>query len=192
MGEENKPQNSFVFIKGTISHPKISQILRIDVENEAELDIIRGDFGERRNFESREIIEAIYGQETVYQYSAGDFEDYQTLRNQGQTAGLRRNAGSNRGVSDGGRDQSGNLGSLQDKDQVTFSLKNVSKLDYETLVSKPDMKITPITYSQQSKLEKSRSEIVDTAVKNARMLGKENRNGNVVVHVKDIDTDIII
>ena len=87
-------------------------------------------------------------QETVYQYSAGDFEDYQTLRNQGQTAGLRRNAGSNRGVSDGGRDQSGNLGSLQDKDQVTFSLKNVSKLDYETLVSKPDMKITPITYSQ--------------------------------------------
>ena len=134
VGEENKPQNSFVFIKGTISHPKISQILRIDVENEAELDIIRGDFGERRNFESREIIEAIYGQETVYQYSAGDFEDYQTLRNQGQTAGLRRNAGSNRGVSDGGRDQSGNLGSLQDKDQVTFSLKNVSKLDYDNLI----------------------------------------------------------
>ena len=134
VGEENKPQNSFVFIKGTISHPKISQILRIDVENEAELDIIRGDFGERRNFESREIIEAIYGQETVYQYSAGDFEDYQTLHNQGQTAGLRRNAGSNRGVSDGGRDQSGNLGSLQDKDQVTFSLKNVSKLDYDNLI----------------------------------------------------------
>jgi hypothetical protein len=134
VGEENRPQNSFVFIKGTISHPKISQILRIDVENEAELDIIRGDFGERRNFESREIIEAIYGQETVYQYSAGDFEDYQTLRNQGQTAGLRRNAGSNRGVSDGGRDQSGNLGSLQDKDQVTFSLKNVSKLDYDNLI----------------------------------------------------------
>ena len=190
VGEENRPQNSFVFIKGTISHPKISQVIRINVRSETELDVIRSVFHEHRMDTAGKIAEDYFGQETVFRFAASDFGNYREI--QGEARSLRRNAGSNRGVSDGGRDQSGNLGSLQDKDQVTFSLKNVSKLDYETLVSKPDMKITPITYSQQSKLEKSRSEIVDTAIKNARMLGKENRNGNVVVHVKDIDTDIII
>ncbi len=132
VGEENKPQNSFVFIKGTISHPKIAQVIRIDVRSETELDVIRSVFHEHRMDTARKIAEDYFGQETVFRFAASDFGNYREI--QGEARSLRRNAGSNRGVSDGGRDQSGNLGSLQDKDQVTFSLKNVSKLDYDNLI----------------------------------------------------------
>lgn len=40
VGEDDRPQNAFVFIKGTISKPVIGKIMIIDVKNEMELDRI--------------------------------------------------------------------------------------------------------------------------------------------------------
>ena len=64
---------------------------------------------------------------------------------------------------------------------------------YNSLVSKPDMPITSVndkvTYKPTSTIRKT---IVNQAIKNASSFGKLNENGNVVIHVDDIDTDVIL
>ena len=64
---------------------------------------------------------------------------------------------------------------------------------YDSLVSKPDMAITSVndkaTYKPTSTIRKS---IVEKAIKNASSFGKLNENGNVAIHVNDIDTDVIL
>ncbi|MFQ7079289.1 MAG: hypothetical protein ACLRSW_15890, partial [Christensenellaceae bacterium] len=82
VGEDNKPQNAFVFIKGTISRPVISNIMIIDAENEMELDDIRGAFENARSYESKQIAEEVFGIEAVGTYYARDYESYRTLQRQ--------------------------------------------------------------------------------------------------------------
>lgn len=73
---------------------------------------------------------------------------------------------------------------------IRFSERNYS---YEALISKPDMQVTTVndkvTYKATSTIRKN---IVNQAVKNAIAVGHANSNGNAVVHVKDIDTDVIV
>ena len=101
VGEDNRPQNAFVFIKGTISKPVIGQIMIIDAENEMELDDIRGSFKNARSYESFEIAENIFGIESVRTYHAGDFEAYRAV--QRQAGEMRRGVRSNQGLSESGR-----------------------------------------------------------------------------------------
>ena len=64
---------------------------------------------------------------------------------------------------------------------------------YNELIKKPDMKITEIDDSieyEANALE--RKNIIETAINNAKKIGKVNDNGNAVIHVDDIKTDIIV
>ena len=74
--------------------------------------------------------------------------------------------------------------------KTKFSERDYS---YDSLVSKPDMTITSVndkvTYKPTSTIRKT---IVNQARKNASSFGKLNENGNVVIHVDDIDTDVIL
>ncbi len=76
------------------------------------------------------------------------------------------------------------------KEDIRFSERDYS---YEELTSKPDMKVTTVndnvTYEATSTIRKN---IVNQAVKNAIAVGHANSNGNAVVHVKDIDTDVVV
>ena len=101
VGEDDRPQNAFVFIRGTISKPVIGSIMIIDAENEMELDDIRGSFKNARSYESFEIAENIFGIESVRTYHAGDFEAYRAV--QRQASEMRRGVRSNQGLSESGR-----------------------------------------------------------------------------------------
>lgn len=71
--------------------------------------------------------------------------------------------------------------------------KTPDKYTYEYFVSKPDMKVTVVDDSViGQKSSQARKNIVEQAVKNAASVGFYNQNGNAVVHVDDIDTDITI
>jgi len=60
---------------------------------------------------------------------------------------------------------------------------------YESLVSKPDMAVTAVDGNAPN----SRADVVYQAKQNAARIGKFNiKDGSVSVHVKDIDTDIIL
>ena len=60
---------------------------------------------------------------------------------------------------------------------------------YESLVSKPDMKLTTVGGNAPS----NRADVVAEAKKNAAKVGKFNpKDGSVSVHVDDIDTDVIV
>ena len=67
------------------------------------------------------------------------------------------------------------------------------QFSYETLTSKPDMKITVVndtaTYKPTPTIRKN---IVNQAIKNASSLGKTNENGNIVIRVDDIDTEVLL
>ena len=68
-----------------------------------------------------------------------------------------------------------------------------SDYSYEMLISKPDMPITVIDDSETYiPNKKTRSYIINEAIERAKKFGKVNENGNAVVHVKDIKTDIIV
>ena len=59
---------------------------------------------------------------------------------------------------------------------------------YESLISKPDMKITQI----EENVPKNRADVIFEAKKNATQIGKRHKDGSVYVHVNDIDTDVIL
>lgn len=64
---------------------------------------------------------------------------------------------------------------------------------YEALTSKPDMKIIDIDDSQKYNPDsETRKNIVDTSINNAKKVGIVNENGNAVIYVDDIDTNIIV
>lgn len=64
---------------------------------------------------------------------------------------------------------------------------------YDELIKKPDMKITRIDDSVDYKANSiSRKNIIERAISNAKKIGRVNENGNAVIYVNDIDTDIIV
>lgn len=64
---------------------------------------------------------------------------------------------------------------------------------YNELIKKPDMKITEIDDSIEYEANAlGRKNIIETAINNAKKIGKVNENGNAVIHVDDIKTDIIV
>ena len=67
------------------------------------------------------------------------------------------------------------------------------KYDYDTLVAKPDMKLTEVDdtvqYNTDSKAKKG---IVNEAKKNAAIIGRTNENGGVEVYVDDIGVSVVL
>lgn len=81
--------------------------------------------------------------------------------------------------------QVGNKAPTTDPD-IRYSGRDYS---YEALASKPDMKVTTV----DSDVHKNRADVVAEAKKNAAKIGKINtKDGSVSVHVKDIDTDVLL
>lgn len=101
VGEDDRPQNAFVFIKGTISKPVIGQIMIIDVDNEMALDRIRRNFGDGGIYESLQFAEYIFGSESVVGYQVRDFKNYRELRE--QRTNMRRGVRGDQGLSESGR-----------------------------------------------------------------------------------------
>ena len=108
VGEDDRPQNAFVFIRGTISRPVIGSIMIIDAENEMELDDIRRRFKNARSYESFEIAEAYFGSESVMEYRSRDCSSYRAV--QGQAKEMRRGV---RGVQEL-QERSGSRGDTKD------------------------------------------------------------------------------
>lgn len=63
-----------------------------------------------------------------------------------------------------------------------------NKYSYEWFVSKRDMTLTSVN----DNVIHNRTDIVTLALKNAASVGYTNQNDNAVVHVNDIDTDIVV
>ena len=62
------------------------------------------------------------------------------------------------------------------------------KYSYEWFTSKPDMAVADVDDS----VKYNRADVISLALKNAASVGYTNQNGNAVVHVEDIDTDVIV
>lgn len=76
-----------------------------------------------------------------------------------------------------------------DAEKTQYSKRgNAEKYTYDWFASKPDMKVT----SSNEQIPSSRAEIVAKAKENAASVGKTNSDGVPVVHVDDINTDVLI
>ena len=65
--------------------------------------------------------------------------------------------------------------------------------NYDSLISKPDMKVTVVNDGLRLPPSKnSRQYVVNTALQNVKSNGKVNSFGNNSVHVGDIDTDVVV
>ena len=83
------------------------------------------------------------------------------------------------------------LGSMEEdavQEQSREYLESEEKYSYEWFVHKPDMEVTEV----DDRVKYSRSDIVSLALKNAASVGYTNENGNAVVYVEDMDTDVIV
>ena len=74
------------------------------------------------------------------------------------------------------------------KNEKTEKLSDRDLYSYETITSKPDMKITVLS----GVVPNNRADVVAQAKKNAASLGKTNKDGSVSVHVDDIGADVIL
>ena len=76
-----------------------------------------------------------------------------------------------------------------DGEKTQYSKRgNAEKYTYDWFASKPDMKVT----SSNEQIPSSRAEIVAKAKENAASVGETNSDGVPVVHVDDINTDVLI
>lgn len=67
-------------------------------------------------------------------------------------------------------------------------VSNSSPYAYDTLIRKPDMALTVVDDNAML----SRADIKAEAIKNAASVGYTNENGNAVVHVDDVNSDVIV
>lgn len=68
-----------------------------------------------------------------------------------------------------------------------------AKYTYEYFANKPDMQVTEIDDSKvYAASSQTRKDIIDRSVENAKRVGRVNAQGNAVIHVDDIDTDVIV
>ena len=72
-----------------------------------------------------------------------------------------------------------------------FSLRNgAENYDYDTLVSKPDMKVTEV---DETNIPKNRADVVAIAKRNVSTIGKyDAKTATASVYVKDIGTDVVL
>lgn len=86
------------------------------------------------------------------------------------------------------------LRAYEAENHIRFSKTSTEqRYTYEDLTSKPDMQVTVIRDGiNYVASPETRNRIVERAIKNAASVGYTNENGNAVVHVKDIDTDVIV
>lgn len=72
-----------------------------------------------------------------------------------------------------------------------FSLRNgAENYDYDTLVSKPDMKVTEV---DETNIPKNRADVVAIAKRNVSNIGKyDAKTATASVYVKDIGTDVVL
>lgn len=71
--------------------------------------------------------------------------------------------------------------------------KSARDYSYDALVSKPDMKLTSIdSFVSVEVSAQGRKQLVADALKAAAPFGRRNENGNVVIHVDDANTDVIL
>ena len=68
--------------------------------------------------------------------------------------------------------------------------KDDIKFSFNKLISKPDMNIIPLGEEQVKNL--NRKEIVDKARENAKSVGGVDTLGRIVVHVDDVNSDVIV
>lgn len=114
-----------------------------------------------------------------YKYAAGEVEARDTANRLNYSEGERR---ATRPDIDSP--------SIQVEDYVRFSIKEDSDIDYESLVSKPDMKVVEV--SEEDIKSKTRKNIVDEARKNVGKYGKTDDLGRLVVQNEDTQNDIVI
>lgn len=79
-----------------------------------------------------------------------------------------------------------NIGTFSDSEaDIRYSDRDYS---YDTLVSKPDMKLTVLS----GNVPTNRADVVYYAKENAAKIGTRHKDGSVSVYVDDIDADVII
>lgn len=82
---------------------------------------------------------------------------------------------------------------LSDRDSQGNELSKEQQYSYEALTSKPNMKLTTINNVVQYKPTKSmRKSAVDTALENAKVIGKINSTGAVTVYVGDVGREVVL
>lgn len=114
--------NVIIFAKGTPLHPVVTKIIKINLENETEIEFIReviyeGKFDDTENA----VFESVYGEGYFEEYHLRDVDDYQTYKRK-------------RGASNGGEEGDGTAGNnrtLQDGRRDTLSDSNDGKSDSE-------------------------------------------------------------
>lgn len=125
------------------------------------------------------------------------------------TRGFTLRPGSNENVKTGGEEFAGRRTAGQDTraaGELTESRKSKeitdeykpaentgTKYSYAELTAKPDMPITKIDDTvQYVPNAESRKHIVNQTIENAKRVGTTNEDGNAVIHVADIDTDVVV
>ncbi len=117
--------NVLVFAKGSYENYKITRVVKIDLENETDIEIVRNYIYERESSRTSTsvIVENLYEQELIREYRDSDFGDYQELK--GQRRESKRDSGIDRDLQDGRRDLDQNI----ENELGKFSLKESTEKD---------------------------------------------------------------
>ena len=130
-GERFGVDNVLVFAKGTYQNPKITRVIRIGLDNETDVEIIRSDIYEWEAWDSTlasEIVSRVYSDETVRQYTAGTFQNYRESKAEWRRQRSRNESG--RVAADSREVQDGRGDSRSDQRDVRYSVSQSRDENY--------------------------------------------------------------
>lgn len=106
-GDSFGVDNVLVYARGSLENPKISKIVKINLANETDIDIIRSDiyaYEKRGNTQTSSYVASLYGEEFIREYTQQTVRNYQEYK---AAIGARSGGAESRGV-DGAHQQQQN------------------------------------------------------------------------------------
>ena len=85
-GEDFAVNNVLVYAKGPFGEPKISKVIKINLDNETAIELVRDTIYEyetnrrKQAYTASEIVEACFGEELISEFKLGDFPGYQEIK----------------------------------------------------------------------------------------------------------------
>ena len=125
-GDSFGVDNVLVYVRGSLENPKISKIVKINLESETDIDIVRRgiyEYEKSGNTQASAFVASMYGQEIVGEYTQQTLPDYREYSRERGTRGGGEESGRVDGVNRPLQDGRGDPGSAGETADLIYSLE---------------------------------------------------------------------
>ena len=126
--------NVLVYAKGTIDNYKINKIVKINLDNETDIELVRSEIYERAGnwTQASDFYADLYGEELVGEYTAKTFQNYQEIKAEWRRQRSRSESGRSDEVNQGKSDGRRAFGEARQDERYSLNVETAEEPVYMT------------------------------------------------------------